>query len=280
MASDVINTIDDSPMVKHLCFFLALWIMTVSCAQTNPENKGLLKAPSDTIQLEENVINNSQTGIDSLKIGLTFFPKNTYIIDKSHVSSIKKQLMSRFSKALDKDEENHILDSSSYIFTEILLNHIVPHWYGTPWDFEGHTAIPNQGEIACGYFVSTTLRDMGLRLNRYKLAQQVPKNEAISIAIDSNEVTTLTSNDISNYLSKLKDGLYFVGLDNHVGYLLIRQGSPYFIHSNYIDNKVMIEPTKGSIAFQSDIYVLSKLSGNTLLIKKWLLGETISIYSN
>ena len=30
-----------------------------------------------------------------------------------------------------------------------------------------------------------------------------------------------------------KEGLYFIGLDNHVGFLLFRNNELYFIHSNY-----------------------------------------------
>ncbi len=46
----------------------------------------------------------------------------------------------------------------------------------------GHTAVPKEGEIACGYFVSTTLLHMGVPLNRYKIAQQNPLNEAKTYA--------------------------------------------------------------------------------------------------
>src|SRR5687768_5014531 len=68
-------------------------------------------------------------------------------------------------------------DSLSSLVTDLLVDRIIPYWIGTPWSFEGHTSIPNSGKIACGYFVSTTLLDLGFNLNRYTFAQQAPENE-------------------------------------------------------------------------------------------------------
>ena len=69
-------------------------------------------------------------------------------------------------KELKLDLANKNKDSLSLIFKQSLLNRISPFWQGTEWSFEGHTAMPKKGEIACGYFVSTTLRDVGLNINR------------------------------------------------------------------------------------------------------------------
>ena len=78
------------------------------------------------------------------------------------------------------------------IFTLFLLNNIIPHWYGTKQDFCAYTETPKQGVIACGILVSTTLKDMGLNVNRYKLAQQSPTNEAKTIAIHPDAVQQLS----------------------------------------------------------------------------------------
>lgn len=57
------------------------------------------------------------------------------------------------------------------IFTQTITQTILPSWVGTKWDFNGTTQIPQQGSIACGYFVTTVLQDGGVKLNRVKLAQ-------------------------------------------------------------------------------------------------------------
>ena len=158
-----------------------------------------------------------------------------------------------------------------------MINKIIPYWYGTVWDFNGYTYKPKQGTIACGYFVSTTLRDMGLNLNRFKLAQQGPENEAKSIAINTNEVLFFDESSILDGLKGLGEGVYFVGLSNHVGYLYINDGHSYFIHSNYIDGEVMIENTSQSQAFGGYYYYIAKITGNKKLMEKWLRKDEIQV---
>jgi len=214
-------------------------------------------------------------GIDSTKIDLVFKPDKTYQFAKEMAVKTRSQL-STFEIELINLEQ---LDSVGSVFTEMILNNIIPHWYGTPWDFEGHTSVPQQGEIACGYFVSTTLNHMGINVNRYKLAQQGPKNEAISISIDSQLVRTISDQNIEADLKQLKNGLYFIGLDNHVGYLLKRKGVTYFLHSNYIENKVMIEKVNDSQAFYSTTYYLADITHNRKLMHKWLSKSEIHVFT-
>ena len=146
-------------------------------------------------------------------------------------------------------------DNIKTAFTNQLVDKIIPHWYGTPWSFGGHTTIPNQGEIACGYFISTTLRDMGIKLNRYTLAQKSPIDEAKMISCGSviNKIVQDTPEKAFEDIDRLtKEGLYFIGFDEgHVGYLLKREGNLFLIHSNYYSPaSVCIETLKESKVFK------------------------------
>ena len=169
---------------------------------------------------------------DSISCVLNFKAGKSYPFEKNEIEKLRSDLSGKYLSNVDTIDKKILLDSTKQNFTNLLLNKIIPYWYGTVWDFNGYTSKPNQGTIACGYFVSTTLRDMGLSLNRYKLAQQGPENEAKSIAINLNEVLYFKKDDITENLKHLDEGLYFVGLDYHVGYLFIDSGNAYFIHSN------------------------------------------------
>jgi len=57
-------------------------------------------------------------------------------------------------------------------------------------------------------------------------------------------------------------------------------GNSYFIHSNYIDDRVMIEQTKVSEAFKSNHYYIVSITGNRSLAKNWLTHEEIKIYTH
>lgn len=193
-----------------------------------------------------------------------------YIDAKIAVYSQKKQLGAHFRKG------NITMDSVKKVFSEYLLNKILPYWYGTEWSFEGHTAIPNKGQIACGYFISTTLKDMGLSLNRYRLAQQGPLDEAMTISCGA-PVTTIeaknTAEAINTIDNLIVEGIYFIGFDEgHVGYLLKRKSRLYLIHSNYYyPGRVEIECLQKSKVFQSfSKFHIVAVSTNEYLLRHWL----------
>lgn len=173
------------------------------------------------------------------------------------------------------------IDSVGKRFEELLVSELIPYWYGLPWDFEGHTNSPDSGTIACGYFVSTTLKHMGLNLNRYRLAQQAALNEVRTLAISSDLVSKYPySKDLTATLLKdFEEGLYIVGLDCHVGYLLVKDKKLYFIHSSYLEPvKVVIEEANFSEAWHStELYYFAPISGNTMLMKRWLSGSNIPV---
>ncbi len=169
------------------------------------------------------------------------------------------------------------------VFETILMDDIFPFWYGTKWDFYGHTATPGVGEVACGYFVSTTLQHIGVVVNRYHLAQQTPENEAKSLAAGG-EVIEISGANNSENLAQIKeaigDGICFVGLDrSHVGFLLKRKDALFFIHSSYFSPQaVTIELAAKSPVFCAyDKYYIVELSNNKAFVKRWLNNERIEV---
>lgn len=202
-----------------------------------------------------------------------------YTITKTSLTSQRLEYWMAYQKAETDSARMAVLDQTGRFIETSLVNHLIPFWYGTPWSFEGHTNTPKSGEVACGYFVSTTLKHLGFNVNRYHLAQQSPQNEARSIAC-GNSVSLFEAGTWQDSLrhSTETEGLYFVGLDNHVGYLLNRRGELFFIHSNYIGTTgVTAELASASDAFSSSVYWVVPISTNHQLIKKWLLKEEVPI---
>ncbi len=198
---------------------------------------------------------------------------SSYTLAKQYVANVKSHI--RLDRITD--------DSLSHLFTNLLTEQIIPHWLGTPWSFEGHTSVPGSGEIACGYFVSTTLKDVGFNLDRYKFAQQLPIHEAKTLAL----VTPLleinnnsTTERITILKDKLKEGIYFIGFDqNHVGYIQKKGRELFVIHSNYIGAEgVVIERIEESQVFSyyTRIYV-ADISRNAALMKKWVKNEVVQV---
>lgn len=202
--------------------------------------------------------------------------------EASYTASKKSVATTKSHINLDRISE----DSLSHLFTNLLTEQIIPHWLGTPWSFEGHTSVPGSGEIACGYFVSTTLKDVGFNLDRYKFAQQLPIHEAKTLAQGKplQEINDNSTDKRINILrNTLKEGIYFIGFDqSHVGYIQKKGNELFVIHSNYISAEgVVVERIKDSRVFSyyTRIYI-ADISHNTVLMKKWVRGEVVEVVTN
>ncbi len=213
---------------------------------------------------------------DFLNAG-TFTPKGktsdsiaSYNSEKAASKHLRKKLFE------DLALKNVSMDAVKSSFTNHLVNRLIPHWYGTEWSFGGHTATPKEGKIACGYFISTTLRHMGLRLNRYQLAQKSPIDEAKMLSCGA-EVKTITAKNSELAIQQIdkftKEGISFIGFDNgHVGFILKQKGELFLVHSNYLfPNAVCMERIEESIVFKTfSTFHLVEISNNDLLIQRWL----------
>jgi hypothetical protein len=168
------------------------------------------------------------------------------------------------------------LEQVSDLLYNTLKDSIFPAWNDTPWDFNGISNMPGEGEIACGYFVSTTLKHAGFNLNRYKLAQQAASVIATKVC-GKEKMNRFTSPAITKtYASEIENGLFIVGLDFHVGFLLVEKGEVFFVHSDYYNGKVVRELASISIAFNSsNIYVVGELTNNNNLMKSWINGTKL-----
>lgn len=172
-----------------------------------------------------------------------------------------------------------ILNNASTEILALLTNSIFPKWYGTKWNFDGHTEIPKKGNIACGYFVSTTLRDVGFNLNRFKLAQKNPLEEAqiISCGTPIENYYNISKTELIDKLKTKPNGLYFIGLDFHVGFIVKQKNGIYFIHSNYINQQgVVKENINNSLAIISKKYHLVTITKNNNLLKKWITRQSLN----
>ncbi len=267
MYKQILKTYLTFPLIALLA------ILILSCL--NKDNgKAYLNTKKDHQRgLESPTIIDTQK-IDNLLSKIKIQPDSSLTYDqmKKRVKHIRQSLSSEISN-----------DSLSRLFQNILVEQVIPYWYNTPWSFEGHTAVPGQGEIACGYFVSTTLKDAGLNLNRYKLAQQNPLNEAQSLSLENTikliEHTSPEENiKTINFITK--EGIYFIGFDqSHVGFILKLEKQLYLIHSNYLNAQgVMIEKIEDSKVFAGyERFYIAELSTNKALLQKWKVGEEIDV---
>lgn len=172
-----------------------------------------------------------------------------------------------------------VLEKARQVFVSSIDEKIFPFWYGTVWDFYGTTQTPKEGKIACGYFVTTILRDAGMRVQRVSLAQQASEKIVKSLTSET-YIKRFRNVPIEKFVGDIKTlgtGLYVVGLDNHVGFILNDGAEVYFVHSSYVEpSEVIREKAVTSPILSSSKYrITGNISADDKLLAKWLAQISI-----
>ncbi len=203
--------------------------------------------------------------------------KKSYKSELLRLNSKRIQLALQFRHENTENKKRTIIARARNLLITTISEKLFLHWYGTPWSFEGHSRTPATGSIACGYFVTTLLKQSGLNLNRVRMAQAASETMIKNINQNRN-IKRFRGVTIKEFVDKVKqwgEGLYIVGLDNHTGFILNRKNQVYFIHSSYRKPfKVVKEKaTESSILRESRYRVLGKLFIDDSLVLAWLNGS-------
>jgi len=173
-----------------------------------------------------------------------------------------------------KQQRSEIVASPEIIAPTLydwIHNDMATHWDATGWDFNGVSRVAGEGNIACGYFVTTILQDLGFKLDRIRLSQEP---SSVMIKELTKPVKILHSRDaMINYVkTQPAPAIYIVGLDFHTGFISSGPDGVFFIHSNYINRAgVMKEPAASSAALAaSNYFMIGNLTANTDLLSKWV----------
>ena len=192
------------------------------------------------------------------------------------IESLRRELGIQLAQSPSEADREPVLERARQLLHRSVASELAPHWMGTRWDFNGTSETPGEGQIACGYFVSTLLRDSGLRVERVRLAQQASGNIIRSLTIAEN-TTRLVGQSFEDFLDRLSeagDGLFVIGLDNHVGFISQDSSGARFIHSDGGRNQCVVsEPVETSPTLRRSRWrEFANLCSDDALLQKWLLG--------
>lgn len=186
-------------------------------------------------------------------------------------------LAERYSRARTAPEISQVIkDSRGTLHRD--LPALMRCWLGTAWDFNGTSATPGSGKIACGYFVSTILRDAGFKVERIKLAQQ-PSQNIIATFLPRSEMHVRAGQSYDDFLNEVTSrgpGIRIVGLDKHVAFIVVEEDqSIRFIHSSGgYPYCVVDEDRDNATALQNSKYrVTGDFTHSDDVIHRWLVGE-------
>jgi len=166
-------------------------------------------------------------------------------------------------------------DIRNYLF-KLIDEDIYNYWAGTPWEFHGTTQQPKVGSIACGYFVTNTLTDLGFKINRVELAEVRSGDMIKKLCVEIESFNSLDK--LNSYLAKQPiNSVFIIGLDFHTGYIVKTATNCYFFHSSYIKKEgVVREKIDASQALNNNkFFMIGNLTANENLLRKWVANKPV-----
>ena len=189
----------------------------------------------------------------------------------------RQNLSARYANARTARELSSVISESRRTL-EDTLPEMMRCWLGTPWDFNGTCQTPGSGKIACGYFVSTILRDAGFKVERFRLAQQ-PSQNIIATFLPRSHMHIRAGLPYDQFLDQVTSrgpGIRIVGLDSHVAFLVVPQsGDIRFIHSSGAAPKCVVDEDRqnAGVLQRSNYRVTGNLTANDDVIHGWLTAQ-------
>ncbi len=186
-------------------------------------------------------------------------------------------LTERYAHARTAREISDVINDSRRLL-EARLPEMMRCWLGTPWDFNGTCQTPGSGKIACGYFVSTILRDAGFQVERIRLAQQ-PSQRIIRTFLPKDKIFIRAGLSYEKFLDQVVargPGIRIVGLDRHVAFLVVTpEEKIHFIHASGASPYCVVDESRhDATSLQNSNYrVTGNLTRHPEIIHGWLTGS-------
>ena len=204
----------------------------------------------------------------------------TYAVLQSELVRWQRDLASRHQRATT-DAERTAVEGDARLILEQTLPAMMRCWIGTPWDFNGTAEKPGGGRIACGYYVATVLKDAGFQLDRYQLAQQPSENILRSFLEKDACVLTVGKpyEAFAAAIERAQPGIYLIGLDTHVGFLVIGGNRFRFMHASGSKPWCVVDEGRdeAGVLQRSNWRLLGNLTADPHLLRRWLKAEKIVV---
>lgn len=154
-------------------------------------------------------------------------------------------------------------------------------WEGTRWGLGlPQTQTPGGGKINCGMFVGTVLVHAGFQIDHKKLQRQ-PAELIIKSLAPASKIARFRNAPMDEFLEGVREhgpGLYIIGLDYHVGFLVVGQkGEIRYVHSSVVTRKVVDMKAAGAPTIVTSKYrVVGKILQDDML-QSWLTKREIPV---
>jgi len=186
----------------------------------------------------------------------------------------------RRAELAEVERDEATFEKAGTLLCKSIVDRLAPFWYGTPWSYSGTTQVPGEGTIACGYFVTTLLRDAGFDIPRVRWAQEASET-MIRALVAPHQVRRFSQVPFEDFLAAVEEwgtGLYLVGLDNHVAFLAVDARGVRMLHSSFVAPTCAVDEdaATSSVLANSRYRVVGKLTEDRQLLAAWLDGVAVA----
>lgn len=263
---------------RRLATLLVPWTLGSACnQQPDPPGADQLNPPVNADVVHADVVNAAPPKTTSVLTG----PVGTHDYQDvlTRLEQTRRSFAKRIAEVDTKEDEHRVLAQARVRLLDEIRTALLPAWSGTPWAMNGMATEPGETPIACGYFVATILRDAGVELHRIKFGQAAAlriQKATTPPGVDVHRFFSIPPAQLAKKIVALGEGVYIIGLDTHVGFVVVHDGEARFVHSSYTDARVVTdEPLATAQAIansQSHGYFVSELFSNDAAVRLWLQG--------
>jgi hypothetical protein len=203
------------------------------------------------------------------------------------IAARRSTLGARYAATKGRGARAAIREEARRFIVETLVREIFPAWMGMPSGGgpQATASLPHQPGmyISCSYFLTAALQNAGLVLESRARFAQAPaawiERALLPPGGQIHRYGNLSPRDLERRLVELGDGLYVVGLNIHVGFIVVRDDHAWFVHSSYTPpGTVVNEPVVESMAIalsQAKGYWVSPLFRDDRIIEMWLRHQPV-----
>ncbi|MFZ6180430.1 hypothetical protein [Nannocystis pusilla] len=205
------------------------------------------------------------------------------------IAAERARLGKRYAATRDEAKRAAIRAEARAYFRDAVARQVFPAWLGMPWGLGKNSTADRPHAagmtVACGYFVSAVLENAGLALSsRYKYAQAPALTVQKALApgsADLHRYFSVPAEALAAKIAALGDGLYIIGLANHIGFVVVERAEVRLVHASYTGEQVVTdEPLVSAQAIadsRSKGYFVTPVMHDDRLADLWLRGVPVPL---
>jgi hypothetical protein len=205
----------------------------------------------------------------------------------ARIATRRAALASMYAAARTDDARRAVRADARRFLLAAIRDELFPLWLGTPWGLGSNSTAtrPHQPgmTVGCSYFVTAILGNVGFHLdNRYTFARAPALDIQRSLAPDRAAVhrfLSIPAVDLERRVAALGDGLWLIGLSNHIAWVDVDHGAVRMVHAyGEVKDEPLVTAHAIDVSRKAGYFVSPVLvdsGGNDALVDAWLRGATV-----